>query len=132
MQPSMYRPEVSRSAQSRSHTMAYTYRTRAQIPQLRARQSTNSARVKSPCIILVKQHKHLGVVFSNQLDWSAHMMHLLSMGKRKAGFLRFMARELPADLSSQNRTYSRSTFWFLELFRKPSLFSRFSPTFISV
>ena len=39
----MYRPEVSRSAQSRSHTMAYTYRTRAQIPQLRARQSTNSA-----------------------------------------------------------------------------------------
>ena len=43
MQPTMYRPEVSRSAQSRSHTMAYTYRTRAQIPQLRARQSTNSA-----------------------------------------------------------------------------------------
>ena len=39
----MYRLEVSRSAQSRSHTMAYTYRTRAQIPQLRARQSTNSA-----------------------------------------------------------------------------------------
>ena len=28
----------------------------------------------------------------------AHMMHLLSMGKRKAGSLRFMARELPADL----------------------------------
>ena len=43
MQPTMYRPEVSRSAQSRSHTMAYTYRTRAQIPQLRARQTTNSA-----------------------------------------------------------------------------------------
>ena len=42
MQPTMYRPQVSRSAQSRSHTMAYTYRTRAQIPQLRARQSTNS------------------------------------------------------------------------------------------
>ena len=39
----MYRLEVSRSARSRSHTMAYTYRTRAQIPQLRARQSTNSA-----------------------------------------------------------------------------------------
>ena len=43
VQPTMYRPEVSRSAQSRSHTTAYTYRTRAQIPQLRARQSTNSA-----------------------------------------------------------------------------------------
>ena len=43
MQPTMYRPEVSRSAQSRSHTMAYTYRTRAQIPQLRGRHSTNSA-----------------------------------------------------------------------------------------
>ena len=43
VQPTMYRPEVSRSAQSRSHTMAYTYRTRAQKPQLRARQSTNSA-----------------------------------------------------------------------------------------
>ena len=43
VQPTMYRPEVSRSAQSRSHKMAYTYRTRAQIPQLRARQSTNSA-----------------------------------------------------------------------------------------
>ena len=54
--------------------------------------------VEGQPIILVKQHKHLGVVFSNQLDWSAHMMHLLSMGKRKAGFLRFMARELPADL----------------------------------
>ena len=38
----MYRPDLSRSAQSRSHTMAYTYRTRAQIPQLRARESTNS------------------------------------------------------------------------------------------
>ena len=48
--------------------------------------------------ILVKQHKHLGVVFFNQLDWSAHMIHALSMGKWKAGFLRFMARELPADL----------------------------------
>ena len=54
--------------------------------------------VEGQPIILVKQHKHQGVVFSNQLDWSAHMMHLLSMGKRKAGFLRFMARELPADL----------------------------------
>ena len=30
-------------ARSLSHTMAYTYRIRAQIPQLRARQSTNSA-----------------------------------------------------------------------------------------
>ena len=54
--------------------------------------------VEGQPIILVKQHKHLGVVFSNQLDWSPHKMHLLSMGKRKAGFLRFMARELPADL----------------------------------
>ena len=54
--------------------------------------------VEGQPIILVKQHKHLGVVFSNQLDWSAQMMHLLSMGKRKAGFLRFMARELPGDL----------------------------------
>ena len=54
--------------------------------------------VEGQPIIVVKQHKHLGVVFSNQLDWSAHMMHLLSKGKRKAGFLRFMARELPADL----------------------------------
>ena len=43
--------------------------------------------VEGQPIILVKQHKHLGVVFSNQLDWPAHMMHLLSMGKRKAGFL---------------------------------------------
>ena len=54
--------------------------------------------VEGQPIILVKQYKHLGVVSSNQLDWSAHMMHILSMGKRKAGFLQFMARELPADL----------------------------------
>ena len=40
---------VSRSAQSRSHTMAYSYRTRAQIPQVRARQSTNTA---------LKQERH--------------------------------------------------------------------------
>ena len=54
--------------------------------------------VEEQPIILVKQHKHLGVVFSNQIDWSEPMMHLLSVGKRKAGFRRFMARELPADL----------------------------------
>ena len=54
--------------------------------------------VEGQPIILVKQHKLLGVVISNQLDWSAHMIHLLSLGKRKAGFLRFNARELPADL----------------------------------
>ena len=69
-----------------------------QLAETSAAVRASTPEVEGQPIILVKQHKHLGVVFSSQLDWSAHMKHLLSMGKRKAGFLRFKARELSADL----------------------------------
>ena len=55
---------------------------------------TSPPEVGGQSTILVNQHKHLGVIFSNQLDCLAHMMYLLSTGKRKAGLLRFMTREL--------------------------------------
>ena len=58
----------------------------------------------------MKQHKHLGVVLLDDLSWSAHITHVLAQGKRKAGFLRYMAKELPADLVSKIYiTYVRPT-----------------------
>ena len=77
---------------------------------------------------VVKQHKHLGVVLSDDLSWSAHITHVLAQGKRKAGFLRYMAKELPADLVSKIYiTYVRPTLeyaspvWHGDLSKQQSL-----------
>ena len=61
-------------------------------------------------------------------SWSAHITHVLAQGKRKAGFLRNMAKELPADLvSTLYTTYVRTTLeyaspvWHGDLLKQQSL-----------
>ena len=67
-------------------------------------------KIEEKAISVVKQHKHQGVVLSDDLSWSAHITHVLAQGKRKAGFLRYVAKELPADLVSKIYiTYVRPT-----------------------
>ena len=85
-------------------------------------------KIEEKAISVVKQHKHLGVVLSDDLSWSAHITHVLAQGKRKAGFLRYMAKELPADLVSKIYiTYVRPTLeyaspvWHGDLSKQQSL-----------
>ena len=67
-------------------------------------------KIEEKAMSVVKQHKHLGVVLSGDLSWFAHITHVLAQGKRKARFLRYMAKELPADLvSTLYTTYIRPT-----------------------
>ena len=85
-------------------------------------------KIEEKAISVVKQHKHLGVVLSDDLSWSAHITHVLAQGKCKAGFLRYMAKELPADLVSKIYiTYVRPTLeyaspvWHGDLSKQQSL-----------
>ena len=62
------------------------------------------------------------------VSWSAHITHVLTEGKRKAGFLRYMANELPANLvSTLYITYVRPTLenaspvWHGDLMKQQSL-----------
>ena len=67
-------------------------------------------KIEEKAVSVVKQRKHLGVVLSDDLYWSAHVTHVLVQEKCKAGFLRYMAKELPADLvSTLYTTYVRPT-----------------------
>ena len=50
-------------------------------------------------IKVVSQHKHLGVTLSSDLRWRAHIEEVLAKGKKRAGFLRHICREVNTDIS---------------------------------
>ena len=51
-------------------------------------------------IQVVTSHKHLGLTISSDLCLSSHIENLLQKANRRAGLLRHMSRQLPADTSS--------------------------------
>ena len=52
-------------------------------------------------IKLVDNHRHLGVVLSNDLKWSNHALHILKTASKKAGLLRIMSRDLPLSVATK-------------------------------
>ena len=53
----------------------------------------------------VEEHRHLGVhvTLSNNLDWKIHIQGIISKSSKKAGLLRWMAKDL--TLSAAMRLY---------------------------
>ena len=45
-------------------------------------------------------HRHLGVVLSEDLKWSKHAQCILTAASKRAGLLRLMARDLPLSVAS--------------------------------
>ena len=45
-------------------------------------------------------HRHLGVVLSEDLEWSKHAQCILAAASKRAGLLRLMARDLPLPVAS--------------------------------
>ena len=57
--------------------------------------------IENKPIKAVEVHKHLVVLLTESLKWSVHIESVISRSIKKAGLLRFMARDLPADLVSK-------------------------------
>ena len=57
-------------------------------------------------VTVTDNHRHLGVVLSEDLKWSKHAQCILAASKR-AGLLRLMARDLPLPVASILYVYYR-------------------------
>ncbi len=56
-------------------------------------------------IVVVQQHKHLGVIISTDLRWRHHLEQLLTSGKKRAGLIRHMSQYLPPHVSAKLYCY---------------------------
>ena len=46
-------------------------------------------------IAIVRDHRHLGITLTSDLNWSAHVQSLVSMASKRSGLLRLMSHQLP-------------------------------------
>ena len=51
-------------------------------------------------VTVTDNHRHLGVVLSEDLKWSKHAQRILAAASKRAGLLRLMARDLPLPVAS--------------------------------
>ena len=51
-------------------------------------------------VTVTDNHRHLGVVLSEDLKWSKHAQCMLAAASKRAGLLRLMARDLPLPVAS--------------------------------
>ena len=51
-------------------------------------------------VTVTDNHRHLGVVLSEDLKWSKHAQCILAAASKRAGLLRLMARDLPLPVAS--------------------------------
>ena len=61
----------------------------------------NSLFIEGRQINLAATHKHLGVILSNTLRWSAHIAGVILKASQRIGLLCYMARNLQRDLISK-------------------------------
>ena len=55
-------------------------------------------------IAVVEEHRHLGVTLSSSLDWKIHIQGVIAKSSKKAGLLRWMAKDL--TVSAAMRLYT--------------------------
>ena len=55
--------------------------------------------INGQALPFVDSHKHLGVILTADLEWKVHAREVISKGTKKAGLLKWMARELPSSVA---------------------------------
>ena len=84
--------------------------------------SLRSLTIENEPITAVTSYKDLGVYLSSDLKWSVHVEHVIKNGLKKAGLLRWLAQDLPAELiSTMYLTYIRSTLEYASQVWHPGL-----------
>ena len=63
-------------------------------------------------VTVTDNHRHLGVVLSEDLKWSKHAQCILAAASQRAGLLRLMAREPPLPVASIHYVYYVRPFFF--------------------
>ena len=56
--------------------------------------------MEGQAVTVTDNHRHLGVVLSEDLKWSKHAQCILAAASKRAGLLRVMARDLPLPVAS--------------------------------
>ena len=56
--------------------------------------------MEGQAVTVTDNHRHLGVVLSEDLKWSKHAQCILAAASKRAGLLRLMARDLPLPVAS--------------------------------
>ena len=56
-------------------------------------------------VTVTDNHRHIGVVLSEDLKWSKHAQCILAAASKRAGLLRLMARDLPLPVASMLYVY---------------------------
>ena len=89
--------------------------------------SLRSLTIENEPITAVTSYKHLGVHLSSDLKWSVHVEHVIKNGLKKAGLLRWLAQDLPAELiSTMYLTCVRSTLEYASQVRDPGFLESYA------
>lgn len=70
-------------------------------PTANAAQTLPALTVDGRPIRVTAAHKHLGLTFSHDFRWRDHLRNVLRSGRKKAGLLRHLSRELSADITAK-------------------------------
>ena len=61
-------------------------------------------------IAIVRDHRHLGITLTSDLNWSSHVQSLVSMASKRSGLLRLMSHQLPRAVTIRLfKSYVRPT-----------------------
>ena len=69
------------------------------------RLQTTVSKMEGQEVTVTDNHRHLGVVLSEDLKWSKHAQCILAAASKRAGLLRLMARDLPLPVASKLYVY---------------------------
>ena len=73
-------------------------------------------------IAIVRDHRHLGITLTSDLNWSSHVQSLVSMASKRSGLLRLMSHQLPRAVTIRLfKSYVRPTMEYASAVRHGSL-----------